>query len=135
MSERGFTLVEVMVALAVVAIALPALLMSMYRQMDDTAYLRDKTLAHMVAANKLTETRLIVAATRSLEVGKSSGVAQLADRDWYWWLETSTTPVAGFLRVEIAVALEEAQREYPLYTLNAFMLSDLAQDQTLAPGT
>lgn len=120
-----------MVALAVVAIALPALLMSMYRQMDDTAYLRDKTLAHMVAANKLTETRLITSATRALKVGKSSGVSQLVDRDWYWWLETTSTPVTGFLRVEIVVALEEEHREQPLYTLNAFMLTDLTQDQSL----
>ena len=66
MRARGFTLVEVMVALAVVAVALPALLTTLYQQADDTAYLRDKALAHMVAANRLQETRLVVAATRTL---------------------------------------------------------------------
>ena len=55
---RGFTLVEVMVALAVVAIALPALMISLYQQVDSTGYLRDKSLAHMVAANKLSELRI-----------------------------------------------------------------------------
>ena len=39
-----------MVALAVVAVALPALLMSLYQQVDGTAYLRDRSLASMVAA-------------------------------------------------------------------------------------
>jgi general secretion pathway protein I len=54
-AERGFTLVEVMVALAVVAIALPALLVALSQHVDGTGYLRDKSLAQMVAANKLAE--------------------------------------------------------------------------------
>jgi general secretion pathway protein I len=123
--DRGFTLVEVMVALAVVAIALPALLVTLYSQVDDTAYLRDKTLAQMVAANKLAETRLIVAATRQVAAGKSSGVETLAGRDWFWWLESTATPVDKFLRVEIRVALEESQIDSPLYKLSAFMQSDI----------
>ena len=68
----GFTLVEVMVALAVVAVALPALLMSLYQQVDSTAYLRDKSMAHMVAANKLAELRIISRARQSLLRGTRS---------------------------------------------------------------
>jgi general secretion pathway protein I len=135
MRARGFTLVEVMVAMAVVAIALPAVLMALYQQIDDVGYLRDKSMAHMVAANKLAETRIIIGSTRSLQAGKDSGQAQLADRDWYWWLETTTTEVAQFFRIEITVAAEEEQRDNPLYTLVAFMSSDLQVDQQgLVPG-
>ncbi len=75
MRARGFTLVEVMVALAIVAIALPAVLMALYQQVDDTAYLRDKTMAQMVAANKLAEMRLVIASTRVLSAGKDTGIA------------------------------------------------------------
>jgi general secretion pathway protein I len=120
---RGFTLVEVMVALAIVAIALPALLMALYQQIDDTAYLRDKTLAYMVAENKLAEMRLVISSTRNLSAGKDSGLASMADRDWYWWVETKTTEVEKFFRVDITVSLEE--EEQPLYTLSAFMSGDL----------
>ena len=135
MRARGFTLVEVMVALAVVAIALPAVLTALYQQIDHVGYLRDKSMAHMVAANTLAETRIIIASTRSLQAGKDSGQAQLADRDWYWWLETTATEVGQFFRIEITVAAEEEQRDNPLYTLVAFMSSDLQADlQGLVPG-
>lgn len=128
MKSRGFTLVEVMVALAIVAIALPALLMALNQQVDDTAYLRDKTLAQVVAANKLAEMRLVINATRSLQAGKSNGVSTLLDRDWHWWVQTLPTGMENFFRVEISVALDPERQDRPLYLLTAFMNSDLAID-------
>ncbi|MEM9256860.1 MAG: type II secretion system minor pseudopilin GspI [Pseudomonadota bacterium] len=126
---RGFTLVEVMVALAVVAIALPSLLVTLYRQSDDTAYLRDRTVAAQVAANKLTEFRLVVNSTRSLTAGRDSGETEMADRDWYWWIVTTPEEVDTFFRIEIAVALDEEGQDNPLYTLQAFMSADMREDQ------
>ena len=134
MRARGFTLVEVMVALAIVAIALPALLMSLYQQVDDTGYLRDKSMAFMVAANKLAELRIVTDATERLEAGKDSGPVQMADRDWYWWLETKSTEVDQFFRIEIKVASSEAQAEQPLYTLVAFMSGDLRTEVATERG-
>ena len=128
MRARGFTLIEVMVALAVVAIALPALLMSLYQQVDSTGYLRDKSLANMVAANKLTEIRIVSRASQSLLRGKDSGVSPMADRDWYWWLDSQPTEVENFYRVEITVALDEERREQPLHTLVAFLSADLRSE-------
>lgn len=127
--SAGFTLVEVMVALAVVSIALPALLFSLHQHIDGTAHVRDKSLAHMVAANKLTEIRLLARARESLLEGKDSGVANMADRDWYWWVESQATQVAQFYRVEISVALQEEQQEQPLYTLSAFLSADLRAEE------
>lgn len=125
MRRNGFTLVEVMVALAVVAIALPALLVALYQQVDSTAYLRDKSIAHMVAANKLVELRILSKARQNLFTGTDSGVAQMAERDWYWWLESQPTEVEQFSRVKIIVARTEELQEQPLYTLVAFLSADL----------
>lgn len=125
---RGFTLVEVMVALAVVAIALPALLVTLSQHVDATAYLRDKSLARMVAANKLEELRILSRASRQLPSGERSGVATMAGRDWYWWLDSRPTVSENLVQFEIDVAADEAQRAQPLFTLIAYLSTDLATD-------
>lgn len=127
-AERGFTLVEVMVALAVVAIALPALLVALSQHVDGTGYLRDKSLAQMVAANKLAELRILSRASQNLLRGEDSGVAPMAGREFNWWMDSQPTEAANFFRVEISVAAGEEQREQPLFTLVAFLSADLRAD-------
>lgn len=124
----GFTLVEVMVALAVVAVALPALMMALNQQIDGTAYLRDKSLAHMVAANKLTEIRILAEANRELPEGRDSGVRELGEREWFWWRESSKTELADFYRIEIRVAAAEELEDEPLISLSAFMSANLESE-------
>lgn len=126
----GFTLVEVMVALAIVAVALPAVMVALYQQVDATAYLRDKSLANLVAANKLTEVRLLAQAQQSLLRGRDSGVTEMGGREWYWSIDSKATAVPQFFRVEIDVAASEEELTTPLYTLVAFASSDLASAET-----
>ena len=116
----GFTLVEVMVALAVVALAVPALLFTLYQQLEGTEYLRDRSMASWVAANRLNELKLVVAKQGAVPEGQLSGETRLAERDWYWWIEQEGTEVPGFIRVDINVATEETA-EKGLHTLTAFI--------------
>jgi general secretion pathway protein I len=116
----GFTLVEVMVALMVIAIALPAMLKALYQQIDTTGYLRDKSVAQWVATNKLTEVRLQLSRNGVLFRGERNGVYEMAQRDWHWWIVSEDTTVPDFYRLEIRVAARENQRETPLYTLVGF---------------
>jgi len=115
----GFTLVEVMIALFVVALALPALLFALSQQVDATAYLRDKSVAHAVASNKLSELRILSQARQAALRSSDSGVTHMAQRDWYWWVDTQPTQNAYFYRVDIVVAAREDARDTPLYTLVA----------------
>lgn len=124
----GFTLVEVMVALAVVAIALPALMFTLYQQTDGIEYLRDRSQAQMIAANKLTEVRLNARARSSLFQGSESGVSEFAGRDWFWQVASEATEVPQFFRIEITVGLGDDPQAQPLQTLVAFMSADLARD-------
>ncbi|GAB3287041.1 type II secretion system minor pseudopilin GspI [Parahaliea aestuarii] len=124
--SSGFTLVEVMVALAVVALALPALIMALYQQVDGTEHLRDKSMAQIVAANKLAELRLLSQARGNLLQGEESGGSELAGRDWSWQIRSSSTPVQSFQRIEIEVRRGENNTSGPaLYTLNAFMSAEI----------
>lgn len=112
--ERGFTLLEAMIALMIVAMALPALITLVMSQLDGSAAIRDKTYAYWVAENELARVRLLQQqkakkALASYQLPeKDSGVVDLAGLRWQWQLTTlalDTLPVQGFKRVEIAVRL------------------------------
>ncbi|HEY9033622.1 MAG TPA: type II secretion system minor pseudopilin GspI [Pseudomonadales bacterium] len=80
----GFTLIEVMVAIAVIALALPALLVVMMGQVDGVGYMRDKMQAQWVADNVLTEMRLQTRISGGLPKDGSAGQQELAGHDWHW---------------------------------------------------
>ena len=79
--QTGFTLIEVMVALTIIAISLGALLSTSGTQANSVAYLKQKTLAHWVAVNELTELRM---AKEFPAPGDEKGVTTMANNDWYW---------------------------------------------------
>lgn len=57
-NSGGFTLVEVLVAVAVLAIAMAAIIKATAENGANAGYLRDKTFAHWIASNKLAEMQL-----------------------------------------------------------------------------
>ena len=127
-SVRGFTLIEVMVALAVVAIALPALLFLLFQQLDGAEYLRQRSVASWIAEDKLGELRLIVARQGALPEGEITGETEILDQDWSWWIDQEGTEVPGFIRVEINVARGIDQDAAPLHTLVAFLAPERVND-------
>lgn len=122
----GFTLVEVMVALAIVALSVPALLFTLDQHIDGTAHLRDKSLASLVAANKLSEVRLLAASRQQLLQGSETGSVELAEREWFWWLESEQTEVPQFYRVEVRVGLREGEPEAVLISRVAYLSADFS---------
>jgi len=117
----GFTLIEVMVALAVVAVALPALLITLSQQLDGMRYLEHRAHAQWVAANRLADLTLVLAANGTLQSGLISGSEDLAGQTWYWWSEGEQTPVPGFYRYRITVSDQEDGRLTPLHALDGYL--------------
>lgn len=114
--NQGFSLVEVLVALMVVGMALPALLGQMQTQTDARTLLRNKTLAQYVAQNKIVEYRLKKLQGGAKFGSSENGEVELGGARWYWRM-TSTDfgdIKAQQLMVEVGLAPDE--------TLNSLMV-------------
>lgn len=90
MSKRqtaGFTLIEVMVALAILAIALSAAINTAGTAVNNVAGMKERTIAHFVAMNELAK----------VEIGGNKipsdrdGTVEMAGREWYWKMELKNT--------------------------------------------
>lgn len=99
----GFTLVEVMVAMLIVAVAISSLLFQMTSTIDNTAYLRDQTIAQWVALNQLELVYLENQQTNTLLEKERSGSEIMAGREWYWRIKPIQTAADGFLQLEVSV--------------------------------
>jgi len=113
---RGFTLLEILVALAVLAIALTATARGLGAAIDTTAALRDRTIARWVAEDRLGELELRKA-WPALDV--KEGDADIGGHAFRWREQTSATPVARMRRVEVSVFLPGT--ESPLARLTGFL--------------
>lgn len=113
----GFTLLEVMVALIVVAIGLSAVVKTATQNAENIRYLRDKTLAHWVAMNKLTELQV---RGQWPDLGSQTDVAMMADRKWYVMIMVSDTMDLQLRRLEITVK-EKEESSTPLVVLVGFI--------------
>lgn len=102
MRERGFTLVEVLVALAIAALGLAAVLTMGAQSIDTSFNLRERTFALYVGLNEITELRL---GGEFPDVGRSNGETEMAGRVWRWESVISETGVENLRRVDIAVSL------------------------------
>lgn len=115
---RGFTLIEMVVALAVVAIAMGAILSGMARYVNGAAQLRNRSLALWVAHNHLTELEL---QRQWPDLGKSDGDMEMGGIRWRWRTEISKTDDEQVRRVEITVS--GPKDKSPAARLSSFLVA------------
>jgi general secretion pathway protein I len=97
-AARGFTLLEVLIALAIVAVSVGALLGTITSSASNVIYLKDKTLAEWVALNRLTEIRIN---QQKPGKGRRTGNTEMAGMRWQWEEEVTELPVKGMFRIDI----------------------------------
>ena len=100
---RGFTLLEVMVALLVIAIGLGALIESSGNSAWQATYLKQKTIASWVAQNQIAMYR----AKRTWgTVSNTKGVTEMGGVDWRWEMKISKTDDPSLRKLDIEVFLD-----------------------------
>jgi general secretion pathway protein I len=106
-NQSGFTLIEIIVAMTILAIAMGAVIKTAAQHTSNSAYLRDRTIAHWVAMNKLAELRISKAFPPK---GEEKGSIPMANKDWYWVIKVTETPEETIRRVDIEVKAEEGKQ-------------------------
>lgn len=112
----GFTLIEVMVALAIAGLSLAAVAASISQMVDAGFAMRERTYASWIAQNIIAELRL---ANEVPQVSSTSGEIEFAALDWAWRATISETGVEQLFRVDVEVS--HAGSEDVIRTVTGFI--------------
>jgi general secretion pathway protein I len=125
-SQRGFTLLEILVAITVLALALTAIISGGSSYARSAASLRDKTLALWVARNRLAEIDLVPIWPPN---GTSNDDVQMGGVTWTWTLNVQGTQDPTLRRVDINVQKKSDVQKYNYIELTTFISAVGRQSQ------
>jgi general secretion pathway protein I len=99
----GFTLIEVLVALVIVAVGMSVLMGTLTSSAKTVAYMQDKTFAEWVALNQIASVRIALQKGQIPPTGNTTGDIDLANRTWHWRQEVIDSQVPGIRRIDVKV--------------------------------
>lgn len=106
----GLTLIEVLIALAIIGISLTAVIKVTTQNIRATTYLENKTIALWVAKKVMNEARLSI-----LKMPEPGGTLKkqqtMLGKDWYWQLSLNSTPNARINKITVQVYEHEPDEE------------------------
>lgn len=101
---RGFTLLEVLVALAILGLVMLALVRVAAQEADSLRHLRERSHAEWIASNAIAEARI----GGAVQPGRREGEVEFGGRRYRWLIDVQDTPVAGIRRLDAAVFAPES---------------------------
>lgn len=113
-SMKGMTLIEVLVALVIIAVALSAAIRSVNAGVANTDYLKQKSFAHWVAMNSVAEQQVILFKGAKNEWAET----KLAGRSWHVNTKAIVTGDKSILRVETKVYRERNDESALAYIIS-----------------
>ena len=115
---RGFTLIEVVVAMAILGIGMLAVFKTIGDTVHNVDELRDRSFAEWIADNRLTEIRI---SGEMPSVDETAGEVEFAGRQWHWLTKVSQTQVQGLRRIDVAVRRDEDPENSSIVTVSGFV--------------
>lgn len=101
-SSRGFTLIEVLIALMIIAIGMSALLKSIGFNIETTKRLKEKSIQHMVEMNAIT---LIQTSSIAISINQSITQATIMlGQKWYWRAKLTATTVPAMQQITVSIS-------------------------------
>lgn len=105
-NARGFTLIEVLLALAVIAIALTALLKATSEDVSLTQRIKEKSISHWVAMQGVNTIQLgMIPINLNQEITQ---VTSMLGQRWYWRAKLTPTSVSSMQQISITVSPHQA---------------------------
>ena len=117
-AQRGFTLLEILIALAVLALAMGAIIKTGSDFTGSHAHLHARTMANWVARNVIVEHQVNDEWPR---VGERKGNMEMAGKEWRWIARISQTDEEKLRRIDVEVMPDDRNVESPLTTLSGFL--------------
>jgi general secretion pathway protein I len=109
---RGFTLIEVLVALAIVVLGMAAVLGALSSSANTISYLRDRTFAGWIALNQIATVRLQSVGQKLPDTGTTTGDLDYAGRKWHWRQDVTAIgndQIKGIVQIDVKVRPAEVQ--------------------------
>ncbi len=108
LSQQGFTLLEVLVALVILTLTMSGLVTSIGDGASNQSALEERTFAQWVALNQVAKMQL---EQPNIKKGNKNGVEEMAGRAWSWKQKIESTSDPHVHRIIVTVDREERDSE------------------------